>query len=351
MTAELGPSISDFEIRSNPSLRGTKAASFFIDDTIWTLRDIARLHPKSIFDHPFLSMLRNAHERYGLKVQLNLFWRTDFYYGVDEFTLQEMSDAYRREWQASRDWLKLGFHSLQEFPDYPWINMDAEGVLSVFDRESREVERFAGGDVFAQAAVPHWSPMSRAGVEALKSRRVKLMECTAGVRRAYTGDRGCLPYGHAMRLETNRKQETALFTRDSRDDAIASSACGYNHLTPEQLAATENSFSYVHDNTTGMDFKHLFGDAPILNLVDVPTLVADTERLLGREYLVFSDHEQYFFPDYVAYQRDYAEKVAVMSRMMAENGYRFIFLEDVAVCSPVVAHERPTMERSAREPK
>ena len=29
----------------------------------------------------------------------------------------------------------------------------------------------------------------------------------------------------------------------------------------------------------------------------------------------------------------------------------FIFLEDVAVCSPVVAHERPTMERSAREPK
>jgi hypothetical protein len=326
---ELGFVLGDYEIRSNPELRGMKAASFFIDDTIWVLRDIARHRPKSIFDHPFLAVLKEAHDRFGLRLQLNLFYRTDFYYGVDEFTLAEVPADYRAEWQTNRDWLRLGFHSLQEFPDYPWVNMGADGVANVFDREKLEIERFAGEGVLALAVVPHWCPMSKSGVGALMDRGVRLMECTAGIRRAYDGDRNCLPYGHALRLEMNRKPETAIFTRESRDCSITASICAYNHLSPEQLSATVNSFAYVHDNVTGMNFKHLFGDAPVLNLVDVTTLVADTKNLLGREYLVFSDHEQYFYRDYVAYQPDYAEKIMLMSRMMSESGHRFILIEDV----------------------
>ena len=88
-------------------------------------------------------------------------------------------------------------------------------------------------------------------------------------------------------------------------------------------------FRYLVDGDTGMAFKHLFNDAPVLNLVDVPTLKADTAKLLGREHLVFSDHEQYFFKDYLAYQPDYMEKVMVMSEMMQANGYRFLFIEDL----------------------
>ncbi len=67
----------------------------------------------------------------------------------------------------------------------------------------------------------------------------------------------------------------------------------------------------------------------MLNLVDVPTLKSDITALLGREHLVFSDHEQYFFKDYFAYQPDYMEKIHVMSRMMYENGYRFMLIEDL----------------------
>ena len=79
-----------------------------------------------------------------------------------------------------------------------------------------------------------------------------------------------------------------------------------------------------------MRFKNLFGDAPVLNLVDVPTLKKDTRAILGRDYLVFSNHEQYFYRDYLAYQPDYAEKIRVMSKMMHDNGYRFMFIEDIA---------------------
>ena len=44
---------------------------------------------------------------------------------------------------------------------------------------------------------------------------------------------------------------------------------------------------------------------------------------------MFSNHEQYFFKEYFAYQSDYAEKILVMSEMMSKNGYGFIFIEDL----------------------
>ena len=291
---ELPPILDDFEYGRNPALKG-RYASFFIDDAIWFLRDIARMRPKSLFDNPFLKPLKEYHDRYGLKLQINLFYRTDFFYGMDEFSLREVPDAYKAEWQANKDWLKLGFHSLQEFPDYPWVNIDYADVKKLFGMIKGEIDRFAGEGVFTTALVPHWCPMSKEGCRALKDCGIRLMECSVGPRYRYDGDRNRLPYGHALRLENNRKP----------------------------------SYRYLVDGDTGMAFKHLFNDAPVLNLVDVPTLKADTAKLLGREHLVFSTHEQYFFKDYLAYQPDYMEKVMVMCEMMRANGFRFIFLEDL----------------------
>ena len=99
---ELGPILTDVEIRTS-HLVGTRKAAFFIDDVIFILRDLTRQRPKSMFDHPFLGHLKECHDRYGLKMQLNLFYRTDFAHGLDEFSLADMTDAYREEWQSSRD--------------------------------------------------------------------------------------------------------------------------------------------------------------------------------------------------------------------------------------------------------
>ena len=325
---ELGPALTDFEIVSNPALKG-RHASFFIDDVIWVFRDLTRQRPKSLFDNPFMKPLKECHEKYGLKMQLNIFYRTDFFYGMDEFSLADMTDAYKSEWQANRDWLKLGFHSLQEFPDYPWINIDYDDVKKLFGMIHGQVERFAGEGVFTTALVPHWCPMSKDGCRALKDCGIKLMECSVGPRYRYDGDRNRLPYGHGLKLEQNRKPEVGFYWRDSKNAAITSSICSYNHISTEQWKKTVNSFRCVLDHDTGMRFKNLFGDAPVLNLVDVPALESDTAALLGREHLIFSDHEQYFYRDYLAYQPDYAEKIRVMSRMMQENGYSFILIEDL----------------------
>jgi hypothetical protein len=325
----LGPVIKNAEIRSNPAFAGKKAASFFIDDAIWFLRDLTRNRPKSLFDNPFLAPIKECHDKYGLKLQINLFYRTDFYYGMDEFTLAEVTDAYKSEWQANKDWLKLGFHSLQEFPDYPWLNASYADVKKYYDMVYGEIARFAGEGMFTSALVPHWCPMSKEGCRALKDNGIKIMECSIGERYYYDGDRTRLPYGHGMRIEQNRKPETAFFWRDTRNKEISASACAYNHITPEQEAETRNSFKYVYDKDTGMAFKHLFCDAPCLNLVDEKLLREDTMKLLGREYLVFSDHEQYFYKDYLAYQSDYADKIRLMSKMMKEAGYEFILVENV----------------------
>jgi hypothetical protein len=117
-----------------------------------------------------------------MKVQLNIFLRTDFYYGNDEFCLSEMPDCYKDEFTAASDWLKFGFHSKQEFPDYPFVNASYEDVKALLDETKAEVFRFAGEKSFAYAVVPHWLPISREGCHALKDCGVKITSATIGDR-------------------------------------------------------------------------------------------------------------------------------------------------------------------------
>ena len=127
-----------------------KKVYFYIDDVIWPFRDITRERPKSIFDQHLLKMLKEAHDKYGLKVTINCFYRTDYSYTDDEFTLAEMTDAYKAEWQANADWLKIGFHSKQEFPDYPLINVEYDDMKNQYMRFVNEVKRFAGEEVLME---------------------------------------------------------------------------------------------------------------------------------------------------------------------------------------------------------
>ena len=324
--SELGPIVTDWEFRRPSGLSGRKAA-MYIDDVIWVFRDLTRMRPKTIFDNPLLGGLKDAHDRYGLKVQLNCFYRTDFFYGMDEFSLADMPDCYKAEWQASKDWLRLGFHSYQEFPDYPFINSEYDDVAKVFDRIFGEVKRFAGDGVFAYALVGHWLPFSKAGCRALKDRGVKLVACTDGRRYAYAGDRDVLPYGHAFRVECNRKPETALFQRAAYDPALLSSACGYNHLCPGQVEKTLGTFAYVYDRDVGVGLKR-FRNGPMLNLCTPEKVRAEMAAKAESEFLMFADHEQYFYRDYFAYQPDYVEKILLAAKLAHEGGRDFVLIED-----------------------
>ncbi|MBQ2890346.1 MAG: hypothetical protein IJE44_01710 [Clostridia bacterium] len=305
-----------------------KKAYFFIDDVIWCLRDLARNKPASLFDVPFFKALKEAHDRYGVKTQLNLFYRTDYAYGYDEFTLAEVPDTYKKEWEEASDWLKLSFHAKQEFPDYPHVNASYEDVKRVFEDTHREVVRFAGEKTFAYGLVPHWLPVSKAGVKALRDCGVKLMNAThGGDTKEFDGDANSLPYGHAFRLLQNRQPETKVFTRTGRDVAIARSICAYNHIPEDHPAASGTDFSLYYDEETDMYFKNF--TETVLNLTPYDKIESDIAPLLGNEYIGIADHEEYFFEDYCAYQSDYAEKIYKMGEILKENGYEFFFIEEM----------------------
>ena len=89
---------------------------FTADDNIRFFRELTHIRPASIFDHPYLAMYRRLHEKFGLKVQLNLFYKEE------DFDLTQMTDAYRQQWQENAHWLKMSFHS-------EWENCCLTGAL------------------------------------------------------------------------------------------------------------------------------------------------------------------------------------------------------------------------------
>ena len=66
---------------------------FTVDDNIRFLRDLTEHTYNNIFDHPYLAVYKRLHDRFGLKVQLNLFYR------MENFDLSMMTARYAAQWQ------------------------------------------------------------------------------------------------------------------------------------------------------------------------------------------------------------------------------------------------------------
>lgn len=304
-----------------------KKAYYYTDDTIWLLRDITREKPASIFDNPYLKMIKTAHDRFGLKVQFNLFYRTDSYYGYDEFSLADVTDAYKEEFKANSDWLKFAFHALEEFPDYPHVNATYDDTKKLFKMIEKEVFRFAGEDSFAYTVCPHWLPLSKDAVRALVDCGVKLLDCTVGDPKEYNGDPASLPYGHAGRLLNNRQPETRVFSRGGRDTAIANSICGYNHYNAEVDAMSNGNDKIMWDSDMGVFFKKYCNTC--LNTTPYDELEEECKPLADLDYIGICNHEQYFYADYFAYQPDHAEKLFKMCEILKGYGFEFVCGEEL----------------------
>ena len=306
-----------------------KKCFMYIDDVVFVLRDVASQKPKSVYDHPFMAMLKKAHDLYGMKIQLNTFLRTDFFYGSDEFTLSDMPADYKDEWTEASDWLKFGFHSKQEFPDYPYVNARYEDIKLDYGYLIKEVERFASINNVARGIVPHWNTMSKDGCRALHELGATLIHATAGLVHEYDGDPSSLPYGHSFRLLHNRQPETMCHSRGSRNKAIDNSICAYNHLPVPKSETGSKFLTAKFDEETGLYFKDL-GNGPILNLYKLCELEDTFAPLLNDEYISIGGHEQYFYADYFSYQPEYADKLLKAAEIIHRDGREFVFAEDLA---------------------
>lgn len=253
-----------------------KAFCFTVDDNIRFFRELMKTRPESIFEHPYLAMYRRLHEKFGLKVQLNLFYREG------DFDLSQMTDAYRQQWEDNANWLKMSFHS-------EWENVkpyEFSGYQEVYDHcqaVNRQILRFAGPKVLGETTTVHYCRTTNEGLDAM----------------ADNGYKGLL----------------GLFGTPEEP------RCSYS--APEELSARIRMGELLPYRGVVM--------APIdivLNLYSAESILSQLEKMKDREQINVMIHEQYFYPDYVAYQPEFEQKLASTFAWFGEHGYESRFLEE-----------------------
>lgn len=249
---------------------------FFIEDNIWFLRDLNREQPASIFDHPYTAMLKRLHEKFGMKVQLDIFIETE------GFTLSEMTDKYKAEWQANSDWLCFGFHSRTEFPGDPYLNATYDEVYKDCVETHREIERFAGKDCLSFYTSVHFGTISKEGMRAM---------CDCGIK-------GIID----------------LFAFEGQDNL----AFG--------VKFDDTKMPYKYDEETKLNYYY---NDMVINLYKLDEIEDFMAKIPTKPLYVVMIHEQYFFPFYSAYQPDYEEKLRKVFTILENRGAKSVLLSEI----------------------
>lgn len=255
-----------------------------VDDNIWFLRELHKDNPASLFDNSYLAFLKNVHETYGTKIHLNLFYQTE------GFTLSELSDQYKAEWEANAQWLRLSFHALGEFPDKPYINAGYDKVKEDCALVDEQIKRFAGKASMGPFTTIHWGEATKDGCRAVRD----------------SGYGGLLGY----------------FNVDDDEPGVS-----YYFDVP-QRRHIKKRFVWK-DNETDMVFVRtsIVIDRTKQEAI-VPHLDAYKNNNTLPPYLDLLVHEQYYYPDYFNYQPDYGEKIMTAVQWAVDNGYEPAFLAD-----------------------
>lgn len=152
------------------------------DDNIVFLWDINQNQDTyiSIFDNSYLAMYKKAHDLYGAKVHLNLFYEMPeecSYFEVKRgyFDLSMMTDRFKEEWQANSDWLKLNFHAKSDEPACPYKDTDYNRIYEDCKKVQQEIIRFAGKETLSEETTIHWGACTYEGVQAVRDLGIKIL--------------------------------------------------------------------------------------------------------------------------------------------------------------------------------
>ncbi len=253
---------------------------FSVDDNIIFLKDITYSGYNSIFENPYLSMYKRLHEKYGLKVQLNLFYQTD------DFNLSIMTDKYKNEWIENSYWLQLSFHSRSELPMPPYKNSGYDEVYNDCKLVHDEIIRFAGEQTLNLHTTIHCCDTTKEGVLALYD---------AGIR------------GLVGIFGTNEKQRNCY-------------ALNYE----DYKVLYEKPFYF--DASSKMYF---FNINMVINTFKAEDIENHLSQLIGREYIEVMIHEQYYYEDYPWYQPDFENKLKITFSYLLNNGYKSVFIDEI----------------------
>lgn len=303
-----------------------KYFAYFCDDTIRCLEYLNRDHPASVFDNPFFAIHKRLHDKYGFKVQFNLFFQNV----TGTFNLGMMTADYKEEFEANSDWLKFGFHARQEFPDFPHLNSTYEQTSTDFEDVSNNIVRFAGKKCLTDSNINHWVSMSKEGVQALVDHGVKCISCTSGDKDDSPEARCALASNHIQILlsEKSGVSKPSVVRYYTNGTAGLPYLANHNNLTSKQRDEYYGKLHFYVDPETGMMYNRFAGvTLNATKLKDLPKVFAG--GLLDNELVIPVMHEQYFYKDYYSYEPDYADKIEYAVKTLLENGFEHVSMYDL----------------------
>ncbi|MBO5791644.1 MAG: hypothetical protein J6S54_04145 [Lentisphaeria bacterium] len=288
---------------------------FYIDDHSFLFSDLAKERPARAFEHFYLKELKKLHDKYGLKVILNSFYRNDH----EEFLLKDMPDIWKSEFEDNAHWLKFSLHSYSEFPDRPYADASRKQFLQDYELLKSEIERFAGPSSFIVPNVLHWANVSPGVADEL----IKL---------------GSRCYAEAMRTRVMcTPPEEELSERERQEEFrsevyVSPSAPLARHFGFAEEIDYLDKHSVVYDPGLKIFFYHDWIISNLLTSGQIPRLFKQTlakADKYGGDVFSASSHEQYAFPRYFNYQPDHFAKLEEILRLMVEE----------ANCTPVFFQE------------
>ena len=271
------------------------------DDNILFLADITKNKDvyTSIFDNPYLAVYKKAHDLYGAKVHLNLFYAFDrvaaecFSDERPDFDLSMMTDKFKSEWEANSDWLKLSFHSREENPPRPYKHATAEKITADYLELRREVLRFAGEKAFSSDVTTiHFGEANPACVAALYAQGIRAL--------------------------------TGYFELDTLGCPLVA------YYAPVDLTCHVGERDFWRDTEMDMTYGRI---DRVTNIGPLDKIMSDIEKIVEHPhrggFVSIMIHEQYFHPDYVNYLPDFEERVLTPAKYLFEKGYTGALVKEV----------------------
>ena len=292
---------------------------FTVDDAIVFLAELNACPERypSIFDHPFLTPFRAAHDRYGAQVHINLYYEfnaesaADFSAHRAPFTLSMMTDRFRPEFEANADWLTFSYHAHANYPNMPGMVQSADFIGESIRMVHREICRFAGPASLLPATTMHFG---NATLETLRAFRDNGYRIQFGSFRVVDDDSPYLSY--------YGRDGLPRYLRGSGVDA-------YNNPSD---AGAGSGRDFWRDNAEDVLYAHT---DMVLNVIPLGEIIPWMERYLAarpsKGFFHPMIHEEYFYPDYVHYIPDCGDRILRAVRHLYESGFRSVPIQDIVL--------------------
>lgn len=140
-----------------------KSLHISIDDVNCSLYRITQRNYRSLFDDKLFNNLKILNRLFGLKITLYVYAQSN------EWTLANIPEKYKHEFEEASEWLKFGFHAVSDEQKEDNILFNFEDT---FVETERQIRHFAGEESIARILRLHYWFYPRAYQGVLKNHGV-----------------------------------------------------------------------------------------------------------------------------------------------------------------------------------